>query len=117
MLSDEEFSFIPRLFIYGLILSALVIMVTGIGYAVAPMWMDAEREIQTHSHQYVEARLTEIQNTLAECRTINSQLQGDVSPGLQQALELERATLNDMIMRALSEIPPDSHPNNTGACQ
>ncbi len=117
MLNDFELSIIPRLFIYGLIGSALVIMLTGIGYAVAPMWMDAEREIQTHSHQYVEARRTEIQNTLAECRTINSQLQGDITPQLQQALELERATLNDMVTRALSEIPPDSHPNNTGACQ
>ena len=118
MLSDEEYSMIPRVYLYGILGAGVVIMLIGIAYAVAPLMMEGEREIQVRSPQYVEARRTEVLDSVAECRTINSQLAAsNVSEELRRALELEKGTLRERANRALLQLPVGARGIDVSACR
>ena len=77
-----------------------------------PYWLGLERQAFVASHQYVEARRTELNDLLIKVEEIDvSLVNPSVSEGTKRGLRTQRTGLVQRMKTAASEIPDDAVPS------
>lgn len=121
---DEDFPF-GKAAMYIVLGVVFLIVVVGMGSLLwgefRPALLDQEHEANIHSHQYVEARRTEILNNVGECRRLNTRiatlLDEGGHEGAVQAMQSQRAAIAARISIAVVQIPQDGRSIDFSACQ
>ena len=117
MITNEEGQVIGRMFLYTILIVGLVGVAVMLWGEMRPTMLDQEREANTHSPQYVEARRTEIMTNVQECARINTQIaQAGNNTAVVSALQSQRAAIRSRVQRAAASISFDSRPIDTSPC-
>lgn len=121
MLSNEEAKGIGRVWLYTIIGVLLLAFVTLFwAFQIRPQTIAAERDAMVNSHQYVEARRTEILNNLEQCAQIDVQIAeyslSEENAPVVEALRSQRHAIAARISRAASLLPMGVH-MDTSSCQ
>jgi hypothetical protein len=105
------------MFLFAIAFTGIMVTVSFMWGAFRPAQLDMEREAVTHSHQYVEARRTQILNDLEAVSQIDVDLaRGSLSADAAAALRLQRGAICERVRHAAAEVPGDAVPAGVSVC-
>lgn len=96
---------------WAILIIGVSIAGTTLTYCMKPVWFGMEREAAVESHQYVEARKTEIVTNIQKHDELGVRIaQNEGNTKVVEALEMQQRSLKKKIQLAMSKITEDSWP-------
>jgi len=99
---------------YSLLAMLVAAGVTTFFLWLKPLWLSLEREADVNSHQYVEARKTEVLTNIQKYDELSTRItQNQSNTKVVEALRMQQRSLKMKIKNALVKIPRESRPEGT----
>lgn len=92
----------------------LGIVATSVTLAMQPTWIGFEHKAFVESHQYVEARKTEVINDIEKYHELDARINRYEQNGnekVAKSLKMQQRSLARKIRKALNQIPESEHPD------
>lgn len=91
-----------------------MLAMTTLTYCMRPHWIGMEREADVASHQYVEARKTEVLTNIQAYDELGTRIvQNEGNDRVTDALKMQQGSLKKKIKNALAKIPKDTWPEGS----
>lgn len=105
-------AFLGRSFLFwAVLITAVGIGATTLTYWMKPVWFGMERKASVESHQYVEARRTEVIADIQAYDELGTRIaQNEGNTKVVEALQMQQRSVKKKIQLALSKIPEDAWP-------
>jgi len=94
----------------------LGIVATSVTLAIQPTWLGFEHKSFVESHQYIEARKTEVANDIEKYYELSARIKLYEREGnykVAEALEMQQRALGRKIKKALNQIPVSERPEGS----
>lgn len=92
----------------------IIVAATTVVYAMKPTWLGFEHKAFVESHQYVEARKTEVINDIEKYHELDARINRYEQNGnekVAKSLRMQQRSLARKIRKALNQIPESEHPD------
>jgi len=102
---------------WAILITAVVVGITFVHYWLQPTWLGYEHKAFTDSHQYVEARKTEVLTNVEKYDELTAEIakyeKGEGNEKIIAGLKAQQRSLAKKIRAALARIPKDEWPEGS----